>query len=109
MGIAYARPEPPAFGRRIMAHPRDLPRFSPAEEQQIAEALRRLNAGDRDAVEVLYTFWVGPVRGLAHQFVGSIVRQADEVEDVVQEVFVEFVRLAAAGRIEAEDAPGLWR
>ena len=56
-----------------------------------ADVLRRLAAGDRDAVAELYDRHAARVLGLAYR----IVRNSGDAEDVVQEVFSQAWRTAA--------------
>lgn len=55
-----------------------------------ADALRRLAAGDRDAVAELYDRHAARVLGLAYR----IVRNVSDAEDVVQDVFAQAWRTA---------------
>lgn len=68
------------------------PRSNPSEtgQQQEAKLLKRLQAGDKRAFEILYERHVPPVYRYALRMTGS----AAYADDVVQELFLALIQIA---------------
>jgi RNA polymerase sigma-70 factor, ECF subfamily len=72
-----------------------------AHERPVARAVRRAQAGDRDALAFLYARYADNVHG----YVRSIVQDHHEAEEVTRHVFAKLMQ--AIGGYEAREAPFL--
>jgi RNA polymerase sigma-70 factor, ECF subfamily len=74
-----------------------------ADEQvmtrRVSQAVRRAQAGDREALGFLYTCYADNVHG----YVRSIVHDPHEAEDVTQQVFAKLIHVI--GKYEERDVP----
>jgi RNA polymerase sigma-70 factor, ECF subfamily len=74
----------------------------PSEERnspRVSQAIRRAQAGDRDALAFLYARYSENIYG----YVRSIVRNHHEAEDITQHVFTKLMRVI--GKYEERDVP----
>jgi RNA polymerase sigma-70 factor, ECF subfamily len=67
--------------------------------RRVAQAVRRAQAGDRDALAFLYARYADNVYG----YVRSIVHDPHEAEDVTQQVFAKLMRVI--GKYEEREVP----
>lgn len=66
---------------------------------RVAQAVRRAQLGDREALGFLYTRYADNVHG----YVRSIIRDSHEAEDVTQQVFAKLIHVI--GKYEERDVP----
>src|SRR5436190_22795008 len=72
--------------------------------------LRRLRAGDRQAVQGLWERYYRAVIALARRRLGDLPRRAADEEDVALSAFDSFCRAAEQGRFpRLEDRDDLWQ
>jgi RNA polymerase sigma-70 factor (ECF subfamily) len=71
----------------------------PSDTQLVARAVRRAQAGDRDAFAFLYTRYADNVHG----YVRSIVHDHHEAEDITQHVFAKL--FAVIGKYREREVP----
>lgn len=71
----------------------------PVADSVVLRAVRRAQAGDRDAFAFLYARFADDVCGYAR----SIVHDHHEAEDVTQQVFAKLIRVI--GKYQARDVP----
>lgn len=71
----------------------------PPGSRLVSQAVRRAQAGDRDAFAFLYARYADDVCG----YVGSFVRDRHEAEDITQQVFARLMRVI--GKYEERDVP----
>lgn len=67
--------------------------------RRVSQAVRRAQAGDREALGFLYTCYADNVHG----YVRSIVHDSHEAEDVTQQVFAKLIHVI--GKYEERDVP----
>ena len=67
--------------------------------RRVSQAVRRAQAGDREALGFLYTCYADNVHG----YVRSIVHDPHEAEDVTQQVFAKLIHVI--GKYEERDVP----
>jgi RNA polymerase sigma-70 factor (ECF subfamily) len=67
--------------------------------RRVSQAVRRAQAGDREALGFLYACYADNVHG----YVRSIVHDAHEAEDVTQQVFAKLIHVI--GKYEERDVP----
>src|SRR6188768_1303928 len=83
---------PQPYPDQDRAAPADVvPRTRGAVESEDEALVRRMAAGDDQALGVLYDRWQGVVHGV----VSRMLRQPDDVEDVVEETFWQAWRQAS--------------
>jgi RNA polymerase sigma-70 factor (ECF subfamily) len=70
-----------------------------AMTRRVSEAVRRAQAGDREALGFLYLRYADNIHG----YVRSIVHDAHEAEDVTQQVFAKLILVI--GKYEERDVP----
>ena len=78
-----------------------LPRGEERNTPLVSQAIRRAQAGDRDAMGFLYARYAESIHG----YVRSIVRNHHEAEDITQHVFTKLMRVI--GKYEERDVPFL--
>jgi RNA polymerase sigma-70 factor (ECF subfamily) len=95
-----------ALADRMEARMPEPATMSPAEaaderlmSRRVAQAVRRAQAGDRDALAFLYARYADNVYG----YVRSIVHDPHEAEDVTQQVFAKLMRVI--GKYEEREVP----
>jgi RNA polymerase sigma-70 factor, ECF subfamily len=93
----------PAHG--VLVQGRVLELVTTEPESEDAELVRRCRAGDGKAFELLFRRHAGQVAGLVHRMVGP----SAELEDLVQEVFLQVIRSLAGFRDEARFSTWLYR
>jgi hypothetical protein len=77
------------------------PRFTPAQEQKITQAIHKLKTtGDDESLQLLWDLWAEPVKRLAEQLIGIRKPALVDADDVVIQVFWELYRGATTGRWE---------
>jgi len=88
-------------GRQDVAHPRGEPAVPAADPhgRLVSRAVRRAQAGDRDALAFLYARYADDVYG----YVRSIVHDHHLAEDVTQQVFAKLMRVI--GKYEERGLP----
>jgi RNA polymerase sigma-70 factor, ECF subfamily len=69
------------------------------ETRRVSQAIKRAQAGDREALGFLYARYADNVHG----YVRSIVHDAYEAEDVTQQVFAKLIHVI--GKYEERDVP----
>ncbi len=78
---------------------RDPSAQSQATTQLVSQAVRRAQAGDREALGFLYARYADNIHG----YVRSIVHDQHEAEDVTQQVFAKLIHVI--GKYEERDVP----
>ena len=84
-------PPPPYLKQDSAAPPGAVPETGRAVESEDEALVRRMAAGDEAALGALYDRWHAVVHGL----VSRLLRQPDDVDDVVEETFWQAWRQAA--------------
>ncbi len=87
---------------RIVGSWRGVGGVAQSEERNsplVSQAIRRAQAGDRDALGFLYARYAESIYG----YVRSIVRNHHEAEDITQHVFAKLMRVI--GKYEERDVP----
>ena len=84
-------PPPPYLQQDSAAPPGAAPETGRAVESEDEALVRRMAAGDDQALGALYDRWAAVVHGV----VSRLLRQPDDVEDVVEETFWQAWRQAA--------------
>jgi RNA polymerase sigma-70 factor (ECF subfamily) len=78
---------------------------TPATDGEDAELVRRCREGDERAFELLFQRHSGQVTGLVYRMVGA----GPDLEDLVQDVFVQVIRSLSGFRDEARFSTWLYR
>jgi RNA polymerase sigma-70 factor, ECF subfamily len=102
---AAPMPQRPRRTRRgssqVCAAPSSSPLCEEVNSRLVSQAVRRAQAGDRDALGFLYARFAENILG----YVSSIVRDHHEAEDVTQHVFAKMMRVI--DKYEERDVPFL--
>ncbi len=86
-------------GRPSMLARSHVPAATPISNRLVSRAVKRAQAGDRQALGFLYTHYADNVYG----YVCSIVHDQHEAEDVTQHVFAKLI--GVIGKYEERDVP----
>jgi len=72
------------------------------------DIMLRLRDGDRDAAELVWRRFVGPLLAVAHRHLNASTRQKIDPDDVVQSAYRTFFVRYAKGQFDLADWSSLW-